>query len=132
MSMEFSNNQAPSNSERKEKMPSEEEKLARVIIASARNDFDSQRFTAKTRLNMAAKKLGYENYFNDPKLANVRPIVSSHAAEARKRYKKFHEGKELPLSQEERWMSELLQNENMQHFLHPEDDAELLKKISSQ
>ena len=131
--MEFSNNQAPSNSERKEKMPNaEEEKLALAIMTSARNDFDSQRFTPTTRLNMAAKKLGYENYFNDPKLANVRPIVSSHAAEARKSYKKFHEGKELPLSQEERWMSELLQNENMQHFLHPEDDAELLKKISSQ
>ena len=131
MSMEFSNNQAPSNSERKEKMPSEEEKLARVIIASAEKDFDNHRFTFLARLNMAANKLNFSGY-HDPALAKVRSIISKIGAEARKRYKESHEGKELSLSQEEKWMNELLQDENMQHFLHPEDDADLLKNISSE
>ena len=130
--MEFSNNQAPNKIERKEKMPSAEEKIALDIITSAENDFDKARFSSKTRLNMAAQKLGYENYFTDPILLNVRPIISKYGAEARKRYKEANEGQDPAPSQEEIWMSELLQNENMQHFLHPEDDAELLKKISSQ
>ena len=117
MGMEFSNNQAPSNIERREKMPSaEEEKTARAIIASAKNDFDNARFSSTTRLNMAAQKLGYENYFTDPRLINVRPIISKRAAQARKRYKEINEGQDIPISREEIWMNEVMQHNDMRHF----------------
>ena len=108
----------------------EEKKIDRNVIGSW-----------ALRMNMAATKLKYTSY-NDKSLEGVKEYIKFKggeakrvkaliAAEAKKRRMQDELDSRQESMSESAWFKELLENPNMVHGLHPEDDALLLKQIQN-
>lgn len=73
-------------------------------------------------MHRVARSFGFSGY-GDPLLVGVRSYISSLP---KNRNELVVNKKQTP---ENIWMEDVLSNPDMQHFLHPEDDAELISAI---
>ena len=80
------------------------------------------------RMNLVAKSFGFDGY-NDPLLAGVRSFISSLGGKKGGKIKKGEVRNPPPMTIKDLYYEDLRRNSNMQHFLHPEDDAELINSL---
>lgn len=77
------------------------------------------------RMNNVANDLFYDGY-NDPELAGVRSYIASRSCLARKNKKDVSN-----VVSPDNYTKELLENWDMQHTLHPEDEADLAEQVQA-
>lgn len=84
------------------------------------------------RMNRAAQKMKLGNYNRENE--NLRGVIAyiSHKSAEAKRLRADNEPIVAKQTPEERWVEDLLASEDMQHGLHPEDEAHIIEAIKSE
>lgn len=96
------------------------------IILSLAEDFDHN-INWLGRIQRAVNVMQLDDYFKSDKYSGIRSYISHKGAEARKLKLDSEPIRKTP---EEIWQDDLKNNESMQHGLHPEDEADIIKKLS--
>lgn len=81
------------------------------------------------RMNIVAKSFGFQDY-NDPLLDGVRSFIASLGGQKGGKRKTPQKEVRPMVTIKDLYYEDLRRNSNMQHFLHPEDDVELINSLN--
>lgn len=98
--------------------------IAEGFIELLKN-YDVEKVPFIQRMTSVAKSLGYVGY-NDPLLEGVRKYIAYKGGTSKRKNKHREITSESQLTA---YMKSLLGSEDMQHSLHPEDEAHLIEQI---